>query len=77
MNDSGITISIVLFVSLSVWAGIFFYLWRIDSLARELRRKLEQHQSTDVNDPSPTPKATLERRTPSEQQTTRNDIKKG
>lgn len=33
---------ISLAVALSVWIGIFVYLWRIDAQARDLRRRIEQ-----------------------------------
>lgn len=65
MNDAGITIYIVLFVALAVWGGIFFYLWRIDTLAQELRRRLDNQQPHEAT--PPTPRATLERRPPGEQ----------
>ena len=39
--EAGTAIYVALIVALSVWIGIFVYLWRLDAQARELRRKLE------------------------------------
>jgi CcmD family protein len=39
--DAGIAIYVAMAVALSVWIGIFVYLWRLDAQARELRRRLD------------------------------------
>ena len=39
--DAGVAIYVALAVALSVWIGIFVYLWRLDAQARELRRRLD------------------------------------
>jgi CcmD family protein len=39
--EAGIAIYVALAVALSVWIGIFVYLWRLDAQARELRRRLD------------------------------------
>jgi CcmD family protein len=56
---------IAMAVALVVWAGIFLYLWRLDAMARELRRRLDNHPDQA---PPPVPTATLERRTASDEQ---------
>jgi CcmD family protein len=48
-------------VALSVWLGIFVYLWRLDAQARELRRRLEQRPEATSK---ATPTATLRARQP-------------
>ena len=57
MGDNSIYIAMA--VVLVVWIGIFVYLWRVDALAHELRRRLDSQP-----EPSPTaePTATLTRR---------------
>lgn len=65
MNTS-ITIYVVLAVALAVWISLFIYLWRLDALAHELRRRLDR-QHTYEEAPSE-PKATLERRSAMDEQ---------
>lgn len=45
--EASTAIYVAMAVALSVWVGIFAYLWRIDSLARELRRKLDSQPDRD------------------------------
>jgi CcmD family protein len=45
-------------VTLSVWIGIFVYLWRIDAQARALKRELER---TEQREPPTPPRATVTR----------------
>jgi CcmD family protein len=42
--EAGVAIYVALAVALSVWIGIFVYLWRIDAHARQLKRELEREQ---------------------------------
>jgi CcmD family protein len=42
--DAGAAVYVAMAVTLSVWIGIFVYLWRIDSQARALKRELEREQ---------------------------------
>lgn len=51
---------VAMIVALVVWAGVFVYLWRLDALARALKRQLDE-QPTRA--PVVIPKANLERRT--------------
>ncbi|MBK9945185.1 MAG: CcmD family protein [Kouleothrix sp.] len=54
--DPGIAIYAAMAVALVVWLGIFAFLWRLDRLARELRRKLDQQPRAEAA----APRATLE-----------------
>ncbi len=58
MSDAGVTLYVVLAVALAVWLGIFFYLWRLDALAHELRRRLDTEQERER---PAAPRATLEK----------------
>jgi len=40
--EAGIAIYVAMAVALSVWIGVFVYLWRIDAQARALRKQLER-----------------------------------
>ncbi|MEI7769940.1 MAG: CcmD family protein [Chloroflexales bacterium] len=42
--DAGAAVYVAMAVTLSVWIGIFAYLWRIDSQARALRREIEREE---------------------------------
>lgn len=56
MMESSTAVYVAVIVTLSVWIGIFVYLWRIDAQARELQRRLDrqpEHQQRS------TPSATL------------------
>jgi hypothetical protein len=66
--EAGIAIYVAMIVTLSVWIGIFIYLWRIDSQARALRRALEREYEregpaapqatlTRVSDTAPAPES--------------------
>lgn len=68
--EAGVAIYVALAVALSVWVGIFLYLWRIDAQARELRRRLDQQP--DAEQPN-TPTATLRRATPHDQRSDPNE----
>lgn len=57
--DPAIAIYTSLAVALTVWIGIFIFLWRIDSAARELRRRLDDKEPSR---PPSVPQATLESR---------------
>jgi CcmD family protein len=43
--EAGVAIYVAMAVALSVWIGIFVYLWRIDAQARMLRRELERERA--------------------------------
>jgi hypothetical protein len=57
--DPAIALYTALAVALTVWIGIFIFLWRIDNATRELRRRLDE--DTPVEPPA-APRATLETR---------------
>ncbi len=59
-------IYIALAVALSVWVGIFFYLWRIDGQARKLQAKLDNLPPIDEQTQ---PSATLRRQSPDSEPT--------
>ncbi len=40
--DPGVALYVAAAVAVVVWLGIWAYLWRIDGLARSLRRQLDQ-----------------------------------
>ncbi len=64
-SATGMALYISLGVALVVWVGIFLYLWRIDALAHELRRRLEDQPEQEQ--PPAGASATLTRREPPEQ----------
>ncbi|MFV9503003.1 MAG: CcmD family protein [Oscillochloridaceae bacterium umkhey_bin13] len=51
--EAGVAIYVAMAVALSVWLGIFIYLWRIDAHARRMRRELEQLQQREPEQPAP------------------------
>ncbi|NWG19548.1 MAG: hypothetical protein HXY39_04395 [Chloroflexi bacterium] len=55
--DPAIALYTALAVALSVWIGVFIFLWRVDSAARELRRRLDDESPAR---PAAAPRATLE-----------------
>lgn len=46
--EAGVAIYVALAVALSVWLGIFVYLWRLDAQARDLRRRLERQPEREA-----------------------------
>ena len=44
--DPGVALYVSAAVAVVVWAGIFFYLWRIDAQARALRESLQNRQQS-------------------------------
>ncbi|MFL5805390.1 MAG: CcmD family protein [Roseiflexaceae bacterium] len=58
LQDPGVAIYLSLAVALTVWIGIFAFLWRLDQQARELRCRLEQAPRAE----QPAPRATIESR---------------
>ena len=66
--EAGIAIYVALAVALSVWLGLFIYLWRIDSLARELKRQLERERAQASQVPA-APRATVTRVNTQERET--------
>lgn len=62
--DAGIAIYVAVAVTLSVWIGLFLYLWRIDAQARALRDELKREQERA---PEPAaPRATVTRVRPAQ-----------
>ena len=61
LNDSAAALYIAMFVALSVWIGIFLYLWRIDAHARALSNLIKHLPAAE--EPTDTPQTTLTRRT--------------
>lgn len=60
--DAGIAIYVAMAVALSVWIGIFVYLWRIDAQARALREQLRREQERPAEAERPAvPRATVTR----------------
>lgn len=57
--EPAIAIYTALAVALTVWIGIFIFLWRIDRATRELRRRLDEETPAE---PLNAPRATLETR---------------
>lgn len=55
--EPAIAIYTSLAVALAVWIGIFVFLWRVDSAARELRRRLDEETPVEA---TPAPRATIE-----------------
>jgi CcmD family protein len=60
--EASAAIYVSLAVALSVWIGIFVYLWRIDAQARDLRRRIEQLPE-QVADATPTAVLQVQERT--------------
>ncbi len=56
MMESSAAVYVAFIVTLSVWIGIFVYLWRIDAQARELQRRLDRQPEPQQRS---TPSATL------------------
>jgi CcmD family protein len=56
--EAGVAIYVAMAVTLSVWIGVFVYLWRIDSQARALKRELERDRERAI---PAAPRATLSR----------------
>jgi CcmD family protein len=62
--DAGVAVYVAMAVALSVWIGIFIYLWRIDAQARALRDELRREQQRA---PEPAaPRATVTRVRPAQ-----------
>lgn len=51
--EAGAAVYVAVAVTLSVWIGLFVYLWRIDGQARALRRALQHEDRRE--EPAPTP----------------------
>jgi CcmD family protein len=58
LQNEVVGIYVSLAVALTVWIGIFVFLWRLDRQARELRLRLEQAPRAE----QPAPRATIESR---------------
>lgn len=68
--EAGVAIYVALAVALSVWVGIFLYLWRIDAQARQLRRELDRDRQQAEGGQRPVaPRATVTRVGPAERET--------
>lgn len=59
--EAGVAIYVAMAVALSVWIGIFAYLWRIDSQAQALRKELERERTQARVAERPAPKSTVTR----------------
>jgi CcmD family protein len=65
--EAGVAIYVAMAVALSVWIGIFIYLWRIDAQARALKQELERERSERGALAEPAaPRATVTRVRPAE-----------
>jgi CcmD family protein len=66
--EAGVAIYVAMAVALSVWIGIFIYLWRIDAQARALKQELERERSERgaLAEPAAAPRATVTRVRPAE-----------
>lgn len=60
LMEAGVAIYVALAVALSVWIGIFIYLWRIDAQARSLKQELERQRQLDQERPA-APRSSLTR----------------
>ncbi len=68
--EAGVAIYVALAVALSVWVGIFIYLWRIDAMARELKRQIERDRAQAESGQRPAaPRATVTRVSAAERET--------
>jgi CcmD family protein len=67
--EAGAAIYVALIVALSVWIGIFIYLWRLDAQARELRHKLDNMPNPEARS---VPTATLRAQRPGRESTVEN-----
>ncbi|WP_448543388.1 hypothetical protein [Roseiflexus sp.] len=65
--EPAVAIYTALAVALTVWLGVFIFLWRIDSATRELRRRLDEEAPAE---PPAAPQATLETRNGHARETT-------
>lgn len=64
--EAGIAIYVAMAVTLSVWIGIFIYLWRIDAQARALKKELERERQGGAAERRPAPRATVTRVSPAQ-----------
>lgn len=62
--EAGVAIYVALAVALSVWIGIFVYLWRIDAQARALKKELERERAAGPAERPAAPRATVTRVSP-------------
>jgi CcmD family protein len=65
LNDAATALYVAMFVALSVWIGIFIYLWRIDAQARALSRLLRDLPPAEQAAETPPP-TTLTRQSAAE-----------
>jgi len=65
--EPAVAIYTALAVALTVWLGVFIFLWRIDSATRELRRRLDEEAPAE---PPAAQQATLETRNGHARETT-------
>lgn len=64
LNDASTALYVAMFVALSVWIGVFIYLWRIDAQARTLSQLLRDLPPADAA--AEIPQVTLTRQTAAE-----------
>jgi CcmD family protein len=55
LTDPGLALYVAAAVAVVVWLGIFAYLWRIDTQARALRRRLDERKLSAPAAPAGTP----------------------
>lgn len=61
LYEAGTAIYVAMAVALSVWIGIFAYLWRIDAQARALKRELQRERERLPGAESGAPRASVTR----------------
>ena len=62
--EAGVAIYVAMAVALSVWIGIFVYLWRIDAQAQALKHELERERAVSQGERPAAPRATVTRVSP-------------
>ncbi|MCS6879771.1 MAG: CcmD family protein [Oscillochloridaceae bacterium] len=61
LYEAGTAIYVAMAVALSVWIGIFVYLWRIDAQARALKRELQREHERLRHAETGAPRASVTR----------------
>lgn len=59
--EAGTAIYVAMAVALSVWIGIFVYLWRIDAQARALKRELQREREQRPHSEGDAPRSSVTR----------------
>lgn len=74
--ESSAAIYVAVVVTMSVWIGIFVYLWRIDAQARELQRRLD-HQPEPRQRSTPSATLHVQQRVPPMEQQAEELVERG